>query len=230
MLKKTITAALIMLLIGGSGCMNRQQRNIDRIIACMNDKYTGDTFEFAGIYGGFAGAKNVNIIVRSEKYPKGEIHVFSELQNGILVCSDTYLGIRFEEETRNYLVRRFSACFGSNLYLSYHPDDTACTYGGSSETTFEEYISERSSNVTFSAMVISEESNEAVLQERVEEILSETAAGGWIYFIPDSCELRGDSGRRTAAERIRSGNYSKKLYFVKKNTDSFLKAEWENGR
>ena len=227
-MKKIMLAILVTaVLLGGSGCMNRKEVKIQKMVDYMNEKYSDDTFVYGRLFGGELGAKNVKIIVYSEKFPGADIRVLSNEENGKLYIRDNYLGIKFEEDTREFLRDRISGVYGDNIYVSYRPDDMACTENGSSEMTFKEYISSKSSYVTFNAAVISRDADEETAWAEITDMFQGIPLSGTIYYISEDVQLSGEAGKENANEIFREKNYRARVFFIKDAEDHFSSFDWE---
>jgi len=227
-MKKTLVFFMVIILtIGACGCMKRDTKN-DRMMSYINNKYD-DNFTFERIYGGSAGSDVDKIIVSSEKYPGKEIRVICSESDGKEIFSDTYLNIKFEEETYNYLSNSLSEIFGLNIYLKYIPDDISSMKDASDDTTFSEYISNEDTYIYFSAAVCSEVTDENIVFDKIKNVFSDAVVCGDIYFISENVVLSGDNGKSNALEYIKQGKYKKSLFFIKKTIDEYSKVEWKNG-
>lgn len=231
-IKAILSAVLaVMICMGVCGCM-RNQDKIDRMVSYINEKYADDTFVYQSMSGGHMGSNVTKIVVSSEKYPDDVIRVIcSETDQGE-VFSDTYLNIKFKEQTAQHLKSRLTEEYGENIYFKYIPDDVASMENGSSETTFKEYITEQDACIYFSAAVsksVTDETADAEA-ERVKALLSDSTVSGHIYFIGEEVALTQADGETTAREYIREKKYDKQLYFIKKTVDEYTKIEWTDGK
>lgn len=223
--KKTVLLlSVILLLIGVCGCGMRGQKKIDQMVAYINNKYDDDTFEFASMSGGHLGSNTTKIIVESQKFPNKRIYVFCTDVDGTSNYSDTYLNVKFEEQTYTYIKTALQKEYGENIYLSYLPDNTASMKNGSAETTFEEFISAPDTFISFSAAVVTDASDEEKTLAVIKELFAESVIKARIYFMDTDGDLS-----ETAEELIRIGKYARRLYIVKSATDRYSKAEWVDG-
>lgn len=224
-MKKTVLFLLVMfLMIGACGCSMRGQDKVDRMVSYINGKYVDDNFEFVSMSGGHLGSNVTKIIVKSEKYPGKEIRVICSEVEGEEIYTDTYLNIKFEEQTYNYIKNALTQKYGDNIYLKYIPDDLACIENGSSVTTFEEYLSDPSVYIYFSAAVVGDANDEKATFEDVKEIFSNSVVRAHIYFV-NTEEMLSDSG----LDFIENKTYSKELYVVKETVDEYKIIEWTDG-
>jgi hypothetical protein len=113
--------------------------------------------------------------------------------------------------------------FGNNIYFKYAPDDLACTEGGSSETTFEEYINEESSHVYISVAVPYEVENKEAVNNLLQNIFSDIALSGDIYFFDAETDIDAD-----ITEKIETKQYSEKVYISKAENEEKYQFEWSS--
>lgn len=223
-----IITSLIMI-IGACGCMNSfdgggnsKNDKVDMMINYINEKYQDDTFEFVSMSGGHIGSNVTKILVSSEKFPESEIRVICTSVDGVDTFTDTYLNIKFEEETREYIEDIFEKQFGDNCYIKYIPDDLSCTIDGSELTTFEEYIKEESSHIYFSAVVSGEIDDIATMNEVFSTMFSDIVFQADIYFF-NALNVNTDDEMKSAIE---SKEYTKKVYIEKQVIDEISIIEW----
>ena len=194
---------------------------VDRMIQYINEKYTDDAFEFVSMSGGHIGSNVTKILVSSEQFPKAEIRVICTTVDGTDTFKDTYLNIKFEEQTRNYIANLFRNQFGENCHIKYIPDDLSCTVNGSSLTTFEEYIKERSSHIYFSAAVSDNIDDIESMNEIFSSMFSDIVFYADIYFF-DSV-VNTDNEMR---ELIENKNYTQKVHLEKFEINQKPTIEW----
>lgn len=224
-MKKTILFLMVIfLMIGACGCGMKGQDKVDMMVSYINDKYSDDTFEYVSMSGGHLGSNTTKIIVKSEKYPDKEIRVICSEVNGKNVYSDTYLNVKFEDETYAFIRDALVGEFGENVYLKYIPDDTASFEHGSSSTTFAEYISDPSTYIYFSAAVVGSVEDEEATLNKIKTLFVDSVVSAHIFFMNTN-----DSLAENAARLIENKEYSKRLYIIKETVDQYSKAEWTDG-
>lgn len=211
-------------MLGACGCSIKGQDKVDRMLSYINSKYTDDTFEYVSVTGGHPGSNVTKIIVKSANYPGKEIRVICSEVDGKEVFTDTYLNIKFEEQTYEYIRDALVNAYGENLYLKYIPDDTACIENGSSNTTFKEYISDPNVCIYFSAAVVGDVDDEDAALATIKQIFSESIISAHIYFVNTD-----DALTYNALTIIENKTYSKKLYITKETVDEYSKIEWTDG-
>ena len=202
------------------------QERIDRMVEYINGKYSNDEFSYDHITGGHLGSNVTTIIVSSKEYPNSPIRVMCTVVDGNEVFSDTYLGIKYETETRDYLSHLMEQAFDSNSYVYYTPDDLGCTKTGSESSSFEEYIADPSSNVHFWAVVNYSPDNKTETLELLKKLLANVTVSGNIYFVEDS---RTELDEDTATQIIEKNEYAVCLSIIKTDTVTYYKAEWRVG-
>lgn len=207
-----------------------EKYNINEFVDYMNDKYTDDTFTYKNITGGHIGSSTKKVLVESEKYPGKEIRVIRRGEDENYEYTDTYLGVKYEDDTRQALKNALEDVFGSNFYLDYYVSDYGCTRNGSSYTTFAEYISDEYSDISFEAVVsynVNDESEELVFN-KIKNTFSNMAITGWIYFTNENVNFYGDDAKEKFTTIIQNKEFSKKLYFMKENVNEYSEIEWTN--
>ena len=215
-MKKVISVLLVVfLLIGACGCGMRKESKQEKMLAYINEKYD-DTFTFKRVFGGSVGSDTKKIIVSSEKFPEKDIYVICSYPDGSEKLSDNYLGVKFEKDTNNALSDAVYNCFGPNYYLQYFPNNLACTNNGSNNTTFDEYIAEKSSYVSFIAAVRypSTDFERSAIEEAVRQNFDGMAVVGRIYFLDADVDLTGADGKKLYESYVESHKHFQKLYFT----------------
>ena len=215
---------VILLMIGVCGCSMKGQDKVDMMVSYINDKYSDDHFEYVSMSGGHLGSNTTKIIVKSEKYPDKEIRVICSEVDGENIYSDTYLNAKFETETYEFIRNALVGEYGENVYLKYIPDDTASYENGSSSTTFEEYISDPSTYIYFSAAVVGNVDNEESTLNKIKSLFADAVFSAHIYFVDAD-----DSLSDNATEIIENKEYTKRLYIIKETVDQYSKTEWTDG-
>lgn len=227
-MKKNRAISIILLILitvtGVCGCDMKGQDKVDMMVSYINDKYSDDNFEYVSMSGGHLGSNTTKIIVRSEKYPDKEIRVICSDVDGKNIYSDTYLNVKFEVETYEFIRNALVGEYGDNVYLKYVPDDTASYENGSSSTTFAEYISDPSTYIYFSAAVVGTVDDEEATLNKIKSIFADAVFSAHIYFVDTN-----DSLSDNATKIIEDKEYEKKLYIIKETVDQYSKTEWTDG-
>lgn len=202
----------------------KKQNKVDIMVSYINNKYKDDTFEFVSMSGGDLGSNTKKITVSSKKYPDKNIRVICSETDGEDIIYDTYLNIKFEKETYEYIKNTLIEGYGENIYLKFYPNDTNSCKNGSDKTTFEEFISYSDTFVYFIAAVPDGAEDEELAFSKLKELFSDSVISGRVYFI-DTDESLAENGERL----IEAHEYAKRLYFVKDTVQSFSHAEWTVG-
>ncbi len=226
MKKAVLFLMVIFLMIGACGCGMKGQDKVDMMVSYINEKYSDDTFEYVSMSGGHLGSNTTKIVVKSEKYPNKEIRVICSEVDGELVYSDTYLNIKFEEDTRSYIEQALSNAFGDRVYVQYIPDDTGSMKRGTSDTQFSDFISDSTTYVYFNAVVVSENVDEEETISKIKDAFAEGVVLGDIYFVDSS---HTDLLNTNAMSLIENEQYYKALYFIKSSVDQYKSIEWKDG-
>lgn len=224
-MKKTVLfLVVIVLMIGACGCNMRDQNKAKDMVSYINNKYPDDTFEFVSLSGGHIGSPTKTILVRSGKYPNSLVRVICDQVDGEAVFTDTYLNVKFEKQTRNYIENALVDAFDTRVAVHYIPDDLTGFAEGTGETTFFEYISDETVYIYFYAVVVLDEIDEEVVVSTVDEAFREGVLLGDIYFVD-----RAYTDIVTGTEPfsvIDEKQYTKKLFIQKDGVDHYKTIEW----
>ena len=202
------------------------QETIDHMVEYVNGKYSNDEFSYDHITGGHLGSNVTTIIVNSKQYPNKPIRVMCTIVDGAEVFSDTYLGIKYEDETRAFFSQLIEEAFGPTCFVKYAPDDLGCTKTGSESSTFEEYLADPSSNVHFWAVVNYCPKNETETLDLLKELLANVTVSCNIYFVDiPNVEMVEDS----ATQIIEKNEYTTCLSIIKTDTATYYKSERRKG-
>lgn len=225
-MKKTVLFLMVILLmIGACGCSMKGQDKVDMMVSYINDKYSDDHFEYVSMSGGHIGSDTTKIIVKSEKYPDKEIRVICSGVDGDFVYSDTYLNVKFEEETRLYIEQSLSSAFDGAVYVQYIPDDTGSMKSGTSETQFSDFISDNTTFVYFNAVVVVDEIDEEDAITKIKNAFADGVVRGDVYFVRKEIADKIDDEPMTLIE---NNQYYKTLYFIKRDVDQYKSIEWKD--
>lgn len=207
-----------------------EKYNENEFVNYMNEKYTGDTFTYKNITDGHLGSNTKKVIVESQKYPGKEIRVIRTWEDGNYEYTDTYLGVKFEEQTSTYLKNKLSEKFGNKVYVDYVADDLACTSNGSSFTTFEQYIANEYSHIYFKAIVEYDvnDNTEDVVLTKIKDAFSNATILADIYFIDKNTLSSNYDTYDELVSYIQNKQYNKKLYLQKENVNEYSRIEWSN--
>lgn len=201
------------------------QDKVDMMVSYINDKYSDDNFEYVSMSGGHLGSNTTKIIVKSEKYPGKEIRVICSGADGDFVYSDTYLNIKFEEETRSYIEHALSNVFDGTVHVQYIPDDTGSMKSGTSETQFSDFISDSSTFVYFNAVVVADEIDKEDAITKIKNAFADGVVRGDVYFVDNEHANLIDTAPMSLIE---NKQYYKALYFIKSGVDQYKSIEWKD--
>ena len=207
-----------------------ERYDINEFVNYMNEKYTDDTFTYKNITGGHLGSNTKKVLVESQKYPRKPITVIRTREDGNYDYTDTYLGVKFEEQTRTYLKNKLSEKFGNKVYVDYIADDLACTSNGSSYTTFEEYIANEYSHIFFEAIIgcdVNDNTKDAILN-KIKDAFSSATILANIYFVDENIASSNYDTYDEFTSYIQNKQYNKKLFLIKENVNEYSKLEWSN--
>lgn len=162
--------------------MKQNNSYSDAMVAYMNKKYPEDRFQFSNVTGGGVDANAKMIVVSSEKYPGVEIYVRYSKNGTTETYSDNYMGVVYADDTRNALNEVLNN-LGSGYSLYYEPSKYACPNEDSS-ISFQDYATNKCSNIGFSAVVHVSAINRELLEDRLRDSLEKSGVCcfGTIYF------------------------------------------------
>lgn len=224
-MKKTLLFfVLLLLMIGAYGCNMNAREKRESMVTYINTKYTDDKFEFVCVTGGHWGSNTSKILVRSEKYPEKKICVICKEIDGELVYSDTYLNVKYEEETNNHIKNKLTKEYGENVYFEYIPDDSASAPSDAIINSFEDYISSPDTYVYFYAVVVEESDDETEMFTKVRTLFDDSVIRAHIYFV-----TANESLENNGKEIIEKKTYKKSLFIIKDKIDSYKLIEWVDG-
>ena len=143
------TLSLILL----CGCSDKQKLSVDACLRYMEDKY-GMKFAFVEPYDNFQPtASSLQIYARTDAYPS-KVLVVEERVDDEFLFHDNFVAIKYEQEVQAILNgiadEVFDECrviYDANGYDGFLPD----RFGA--DTTLDEYITERKSNISVTILV-----------------------------------------------------------------------------
>ena len=222
-----LLATCIVIMMIGSGCMSKmsKEKEIEDMIACMNAKYSDDTFTYVSTKGGQLGSESHTYVVCSERYPEKPIWVIYSPDDDI--CWDTYLGARFEKQTKELLTQLMIEAFGDNCYVDYYysPDSVGFSNPDDDENLpFAEYMARPDFAIQARALVngFPEDGEEAL--QRVKEVLSNVDISCGIHFINKPDIILNED---TVNQIFRNNEYAMLISLSKSGPDVYNWCEWE---
>lgn len=235
-MKRTIKTILlfslaIFMMTGVCGCMNNKlSTGHQKMMDYINQKYD-DTFTFVSVYGGSPGSEIHKIWVSSEAYPDRLISVMGYEENGSLLFCDNYLSVKYETQTIELLHSIFDR-YGKEVKILYQASNLACTKGGSNDTTFAEYIAERSSMIDFTAIISSDEKADQSIVEEIQKDIQNAGlcCSGKIYFSTNHPDLDSITQDNIYKQYSGKKEYDAYLYLYMTGTDSFETVRWEDNK
>lgn len=145
--------------MGVCGCMTNnigftsgKNSITDRMLDYINAKYPEDSFSFASVSGGGAGASSKNIVVSSRNYPDCEVYVRYTQDGENESFTDNYLSVKYEAQTVSLLEKTLVSLVGNDIFLDYDVSRYACP-NEDGDMSFTEYISSPSAEIGFTAVV-----------------------------------------------------------------------------
>ena len=180
---------LLSIMMGVSGCMMSSQWKIDQMLEHMHEKYGDDVFTYDHITGGYLGSSTTSYIVYSQRFPNRPIKVNATKTDDGVFYWDTYVSVKYEQQTRELLTQRMEQVFGKNCYVRYvyNADNAAVSGPDGGNRSFEEYIAHNGS-LPFSVAVNVIPENGDETMARVKEVLADVDVIGSILFFngPDA--------------------------------------------
>lgn len=227
--KVLLWSVILIMLIGVSGCMSKGNDAIGKMLEHMNEKYD-DQFTYNRPYGGGPSAKSKKIICSSEKFPDKDIWVmYQEDADGNVLIFDNYMGVKFEQQTRNLLNQTLTKVFGSEYKLFYTVNLQAATKGASNEMTFEEYIKEPSSSIGIVVIVKQRDGLErSDVEQELERAIQEAGLCcrlGTIYFDAGT-GYYDEVTTETLSTYCNQKHYKECLQFSMDDISAFSSCEW----
>jgi hypothetical protein len=175
-----LCAVLLILPIGGSGCMGYKQQNItEEALAYMEQKY-GEKFEYVAPWGSSLANRNkLQMLVKCVSL-SDEVFVEVNYIENEYIFSDNYVAVKYTPETNkllqsaidNFFEKSFVVCNISQKALS--PDLLA-------EATFEQYCSDSEASLS-ATIFIPDSVFEETSVKKFGEKLADSNMGATIRF------------------------------------------------
>lgn len=217
---------IVFLMIGACGCDMTIRKKNNMMLSYIKNKYPDDNFEYVGVTGGYLGSNTKKIIVKSEKYPDRQIRVICVDKDGDLIFSDTYLNVKFEQETRSYIEKSLSDAFGEKICVRYTPSNAGNTKNGSADTSFSQFISDSTTYVYFVGVVVCDNVDENEAFDKIERAFADGVVLGDIYFVDSTHEQDFENN---AFSLVEERKYTKTVFFVKSTVDQYKTVKWKYG-
>lgn len=196
------------------------------MLSYIKNKYPDDNFEYVSVTGGYLGSNTKKIIVRSEKYPDRQIRVICVDKDGDLTFSDTYLNVKFEKETRDYIEKSLSNAFGEKIYVQYTPSNAGNMKDGNADTSFSQFISDSTTYVYFVGVVVCDNVDESEAFDKIEKAFADGVVLGDIYFVDSTHEQDFENN---AFSLVEEQKYTKTVFFIKSAVDQYKTVKWKYG-
>ena len=214
-----------------TGCGNG---TVDGAISKLNKEY-GETFTYRYTENKYA-ANGLDFYVECESYPGKKINVESIRENGQIVLYDGYLGLKYEEQTRELLQEAMEEALGTRVYVKYnrHLNTMDCPSG---DMTFDEYIQKPEMRIGFCVITDKPytEEEQKEIELAVENALIERnicCIDGRIYFDDGSGHFDdlyyAENKSEEAKLYLYHDYYNKCFEFYMEDTTGFSKSEWRN--
>lgn len=158
MIKRIIirTICLMMstiLMIGVCGCMKKSNLSVDACLNYMKSKY-GEEFTYIEPYDeSQPTSKTLKIFVESERFPGAKILVIEENVENNIVWHDNYVAVKYEEDVAELFNAIATDVYGECRILYFVDDFFYLSDSFDNETSFTEYTSKQSSNISVSVLL-----------------------------------------------------------------------------
>jgi len=137
----------VVIMMGAIGCGARVTLQ-DQVIAHMNDKYD-DTFSYHGPFGGGTGTAT-QMLLESAKFPGETFWISCQKENGELIVKETYPRVKYLKQTQVLIASILDAAIEADYYMiECGGGERAVSDKFSNELTFEEYIADKKSGISF---------------------------------------------------------------------------------
>ncbi len=196
----------------------------DELLEHISSKYD-DNFEFVSISGGHLGSNSKRIEVYSEKYPGKSIYVTRMITDEGKFFYDTYLNVKYEKETIEYLTRALESEFGSVRMLT----NTLPTSGSKNltkESSLEEFMADPASMIYFKAVISCSENDREVILQKLKAVLREICVDGYIYFVDEPTQDIPIEEFNSINECVKSLKVIGELSFAKVSSEEYNIIEW----
>lgn len=217
-------------ILGLTGCTNAR---IQRTINTLEKKY-GETFTYHGARSGMVATDGLVIYLVAEDYPDTPFWVQNKWVNGKQVITDGFMGVKYEEETKQLLQKVLEEVAGEPVIVGYSRITTAMPEGASGDMTFEEYVSLPSSKIRFHVITrrqCNSEAEQEELEKKLEEAFVEQgicSVNGRVYF--DNGEGHFDelqNGEINTVQYIISEYANCHIQFEMEDTTGFSSVVWK---
>lgn len=226
----------IIICIGVIGCMdndnglvttdNKSKNRVERMLDYINNEYD-DTFEFLDEYGGKLFGTTHSIHVSSKNMPNKFVSVFSDISKGEEYFYDNYLDVKYEDQTRELLIKVLEKEFGENIFVAYSSSN-APHKGG--ELPFEKYVAEDEPiRITFTSIVKYKITDKEEIEKRLEKLFKDNniSCYGKIFFETDYDDLDKLTLDNYVAEYLRFDSYDASIFFSNSVNEGIDDINWE---
>ena len=118
------------------------------------EKRYGEEFTFKRSVTFLEAPDGLEFYVEADDYPNRLIRVQVKWIKGKQVVTDSFLGVKFEQETEKLLKETLEETLDAEAYVAYSGDPGAMPEGASSDMTLEEYAQLPSSSIGFYAQFL----------------------------------------------------------------------------
>ena len=169
--------AVVSLVVFGTLCATgcAKEDVTQDIITHMEIKYN-DSFEYKEPFGGGAHKEDLQMLLSSKEYPDEDVWVSYYEVDGQPVIEDNYLCVKFKQNTIDALTAAANNVIDDDFVLHYEVRPLVYTEGSSGAMSFEEFIQEPTSHITFRVAVNSgniDENYKKNIETKLEEKLKE---------------------------------------------------------
>ena len=211
------------------------EKLVNEMILHMNEKYD-DTFTFVREVGQRFGADIYRIVAASEKYPDDAVFVTWQKSKDVTVITDNYVGIIFQEQTKNVIKELMTEEFGEKVFFEYIVNGFPLTPEFDEKTSFETYATDVRSGIRFNAIVLVDSPvvDTDEMETRIRKVFGSNriCCSGCVYFTDKEEDLGKISGDDGFGLYFQKHSYITRCEVVMKNCTEFNMINWEkrNGR
>ena len=195
------------------------------------EKRYGEEFTFKRSVTYLEAPDGLEFYVEADDYPNRLIRVQVKWIKGKQVVTDSFLGVKFEQETEELLKKTLEETLNAEVYVAYSGDPRAMPEGASSDMTLEEYVQLPSSSIGFYAIIERQcsEDDKEELEMMIEESFIEhgiCCIRGRIFFDNGEGHFDEIDNGITDSLYMMKEYYDCYLLFKMENATGFSKTEW----
>ncbi len=207
-------------ILGVSGCMNKEQSVVEKMVSYMNGKYD-DTFEYSAPFGGGASAKSKQINVKSQKMPDCDIWV--EYSYETMKYEDNYIDYLYKTQVENYLKSNIEEVFTGDIKVARNIPTAGVYADYAPNTSFEEYINTSEQRIFFTVVACGySDDKKDIIEKQISDTVEKYDAVflGNVYFVDKANDIEGFLEKTTKEK----DSYTRVI--VEKQSKGYTKFDW----